>query len=41
MAREGKDGRKLIGGREGEIISRNVLDLPLLKKSAADLRAKV
>ena len=39
VAREGEDGRELFGG--GEVISRYVPDLPLPKKLAADLRAKV
>ena len=41
MAREGEDGGELCGGGEGEVISRYVPDLPLPKKLAADLRAKV
>ena len=40
MARKGEDGGELCGGREGEVISRYVPDLPLPKKFAADLRAK-
>ena len=40
-AREGEDGGELCGGGEGEVISRYVPDLPLPKKLAVDLRAKV
>ena len=41
VAREGEDGKELFGGGEGEAISRYVPDLPLPKKLATDLRAKV
>ena len=41
VAREGEDSGELFGGGEGEAIFRYVPDLPLPKKLAADLRAKV
>ena len=41
MAGEGEDGGELGGGREWEVVSWFVPDLPLLEKSAANLTAQV
>ena len=41
MVREGVDGEELYGGGEEEVISWYTPNLPLPKKLAADLRAKV
>ena len=41
MARESEDGGELYRGGEWEVVSWLVSDLPLLEKSATDLRAQV
>ena len=40
MTRESEDGGELCGGGEWEYVSWLVPDLPLLEKSATDLRAQ-